>query len=323
VVGYEILKKERLVSSMDLKDTCSSKKSLMKYLTSTFISALLVAAFLLSNASVFAQDWQVVSADSKNDVMRTDWADCTKMEYAYDDVSDEISFRFKIANMSPSIAADFGINVMVNIEGSSSGTFKFWGTNNRTDKFHYILTAWVTGTAPSNYTGTIGVANATGAKNSIMNNLHAGNLDLVVDETEGTIMVTVARDEFIPDSEVKGAQSVNLKIAGATGNSMGWNDDVYNSSKTIELSLGGTVGTTTALTQSTLSIFPNPTAGQMQVSGLSTHQRNSHFVILNQMGQQVQSGILQNATVNVTALPKGVFYIRMTEASTPLRFVKI
>lgn len=282
-----------------------------------------MVALLLSNAFAFAQDWQVVSADSKNDVMRTDWADCTKMEYAYDEASDEISFRFTIANMSPSIAADFGINVMVNIEGSSSGTFKFWGTNNRTDKFHYILTAWVTGTAPSNYTGTIGVANATGAKNSIMNNLHAGNLDLVVDETEGTITVTVARDEFIPDADIKGAQSVNLKIAGATGNSMGWNDDVYNSSKTIELSLGGTVGTTTALERSTLNVFPNPANNQVQISGLGTDQRSISYTIINQMGQQVQSGALQNGTVNVAALPKGVFYIRMNEASTPLRFVKI
>lgn len=282
-----------------------------------------MVALLLSNAFAFAQDWQVVSADSKNDVMRTDWADCTKMEYAYDEASDEISFRFTIANMSPSIAADFGINVMVNIEGSSSGTFKFWGTNNRTDKFHYILTAWVTGTAPSNYTGTIGVANSTGAKNSIMNNLHAGNLDLVVDETEGTITVTVARDEFIPDTDIKGAQSVNLKIAGATGNSMGWNDDVYNSSKTIELSLGGTVGTTSALERSTLSVFPNPANNQVQISGLGTDQRSISYTIINQMGQQVQSGALQNGTVNVAGLPKGVFYIRISEASAPLRFVKI
>ena len=278
---------------------------------------MLVLIFF-SLSSAYSQEWETISGDATNDVTRTDWADCTKMEYLYNESADELSFRFTISNMSSAIAADFGINVMVNIEGSSSGKFNFWGMNNR-DKFHYILTAWVTGTPPSNYSGTIGVANANGAKNNIMNNLHIDNLDLQVDEGAGTITVSVARDEFIPDEEL-GTGKTNVTFAGATGNSMGWNDDVYNASKVISLPIGTPVGVTPKISTSGLGIYPNPATSQVNITGINN--LSSAFTIYNHLGQVVLQGILNNGTVDVSALNEGIFFITLEDNSSVLRFSK-
>lgn len=279
---------------------------------------LLLAVFTLFSISHgYSSEWLTISADAENDVSNTAWADCSKMEYAYDEFADELSFRFTVANMSASIAANFGINVMVNIEGSSSGKFNFWGKDNG-DKFQYILTAWVTGTPPSDYSGTIGVANASGAKNSNMTNLHSNNLDIQVDEMGGTITVTVAREEFIPDTEL-GSGKTDVTFAGATGNSMGWNDDVYDASKTVSLPISTPTSVST-ITKAGVSLYPNPAVNRITVSGIQ--ELNSVFTIYNNLGQVVLEGILENGMVDVSALDVGIFFIALEKSPSVLRFTK-
>ena len=73
-------------------------------------------------------------------------------------------FQFTTAEINISQAADFGINIMINNPDVAT-KFNFWGDDNK-NQFTSLVTAWVTGTAPSSYTGTIGIANASGVNSA-------------------------------------------------------------------------------------------------------------------------------------------------------------
>lgn len=293
----------------------------MKYLNSTIKSLLFLAAFLLTQSLAFAQDWQLVSTDRTSDAADPSLAECTQMEFAYDEATDKLHFRFTLGNMNSSIAGNFGINVMVKIIGAPTNTFKFWGNDNQTNKFNYLLTAWVTGSAPSDYRGTIGIADGAGVSSSNYTNRFANNLDLNLDEANSTITVVVNRKELIPDADL-GSGTTTVRFAGATGSSQYWNDDVYDPSKEFTLPIGTTVGVASDLAKTALTLYPNPAKEVVQVAGLPSDAVNSPYVVYNQMGQEVVAGSLINGSLNVAALPKGVFYIKLEEATKPMRFVK-
>lgn len=287
----------------------------------TKTAILLIACFGTLVYSASAQDWTTVSTDPDNDGSQMNWADGEKMEYAYNAENDRISIRFTLANLNQSIASDFGINVMVFIEGSSAQTFKFWGTDNKQDDFHYLLTGWVTGAAPSSYTGTIGVANAAGVGSASWTNKHSNNLNFNVKVADGTITVSVPRAHLIPNADLKNGKA-SFKLAGAVGNSMGWNDDLYDASKTLSIDAQPVgLNQLTASTGITTYVFPNPSADELRISGISKYP--TAYSIYNHTGQVVQTGTHQEGqAIDVLNLNAGVYFIKLAKETASLRFIK-
>lgn len=278
----------------------------------THLSKALVMVVLCSLALPLfstAQDWILVANDGAKDGSNANLADGKKMEFLYDGEKDEISFRFTLANMSPTIASDFGINAMVHIDESSSQKFKFWGFSNRFDNFHYLLTAWVTGSAPSNYSGTIGIGDASGVSNKMYTNLISNNLQINLDEAAGTITVTLDRKDFIPDADLKDGKA-NLRIAGAVGSSQGWNDDLYNASRSIPFTAkASSVGVNQPLASTTLHLYPNPSADRLHLSNIT---QTSKYSIKNQVGQTLLMGSINGgSSIDISTLNTGIYFLQV------------
>ena len=108
--------------------------------------------------------------------------------------------------------------------------FNFWGTDN-SNPYHKLVTGWVTGTPPQNYSGTIGIANSTGVNASNYTNLFSNNLNITVNTTNSTIIVGMNREDLIPNS----AFGQPIVTAAAVGSSSSWNDDIYSSTGTMTL----------------------------------------------------------------------------------------
>lgn len=175
--------------------------------------------------------WTNITNDPSGDGSSAGLLDGTAFDYNYDSAADSLWFRLTCSNMNASNSAALGFNIMVNYPGGS-GTFNFWGNDN-TDAFHNLVTGWVTGSAPSNYTGTIGIANSSGVSSNNYTNQFSNNLTIVVNVTNQTIIVGMPRADLLPN----GALGQSLNAAAAVGSNQFWNDDIYASNATI------TVGT--------------------------------------------------------------------------------
>ncbi|MDZ7847976.1 MAG: hypothetical protein U5L96_15160 [Owenweeksia sp.] len=117
-----------------------------------------IAVLILSLSFASAQSWTSIATDATGDEVTG--LDGTEAHYYYDATSDSIWFKIDVSSINSAQQTDFGINVMVNIPGASN-SFSFWGAGNN-NTYHKLVTVWVTGTPPSSYTGTIGVADGTG-----------------------------------------------------------------------------------------------------------------------------------------------------------------
>ncbi|MBO6514955.1 MAG: T9SS type A sorting domain-containing protein [Bacteroidia bacterium] len=213
-----------------------------------------LAIILCSATGLQAQTWTEVVTDRPDDGNNTALLDGSKLEFYHDEDADSLWFRFTTREITSTQEAELGINLMVNIPGGGT-TFDFWGSQNQ-DAYHKLVTAWVTGSAPSNYTGTIGVANASGVSANNFTNLSSDNLTIVVDPDEKTIVIGMKREDLITDSEMSGS-STTMKIAGAVGSNMSWNDDLH--SPTAEITVSGTAGVELIKQQDhVFRVFPNP-----------------------------------------------------------------
>lgn len=175
-----------------------------------------------------------VTSDACGDGNNTALLDGTRLEYKYDSNSDSLWFLVSVNALTSS--QDIGVNVMINIPGGGS-TFNFWGNSN-TDPYHKLLTFWVTGTAPSNYSGTIGITNAAGVNAQTWTNLFSNNIAPYVDVVNKTIRLGIKRTDLITDVEFPG-NSITIKAAAAVGSNTSWNDDIYSSSASITLTKTG------------------------------------------------------------------------------------
>lgn len=154
--------------------------------------------------------------------------DGTRLEYKYQ--SDSLYFLISVNDISANQA--FGANVMINIPNGGD-VFNFFGDVN-TDAYHKIITVFVTGSAPSNYTGDIGIGDADGLNTGNFTNVSTNNISIEVDADNNTILLGVDRKDFITDAEFPG-NSITVKVAAAVGSNEVWNDDIYNASASMTL----------------------------------------------------------------------------------------
>ena len=156
--------------------------------------------------------------------------DGTRLEFKYDAINDSIWFLLTVNSVSSSQA--IGVNVMVNIPNGGP-VFNFWGTEN-TDAYHKLLTFWVTGNAPSSYSGTIGIADSSGVDGNDFTNLFQNNITCNVNTSDKTILLGINRADLIPNTNFIG-NTITVKIAAAVGSDQAWNDDIYNAASTMTI----------------------------------------------------------------------------------------
>lgn len=274
---------------------------------------------LLMSAPFFlkAQTWTELLTDAANDGANPSLLDGTKLEFRQNKTTDSLWFRITTPNLDNTKATQVGVNVMVNIP-EAAPTFKFWGAQNKAP-YHKLLTAWVIGSAPSNYTGTIGIGNAGGIAGSKYNNVHKDNLTIRVNVAEKNIVIGVKREHLITNAEFKGKKNLSVGIAAAVGAHNGWNDDLYQAGTTMDVEMSGSVGVPQN-EFAKVSLFPNPAGQYLSVKGLS--KANTPYEIVSATGQVVQKGMLENnGEVSVVALEPGLYLMRMEGLSTR-RFIK-
>ncbi len=275
--------------------------------SATGIAMMITTMLLMSAYSCFAQvSWTSVNTDAQGDVA-SGGTDGKELFYYYDAAADSLWFKVDIyATSNPS--SNFGVNVMINIPGGGT-TFNFWGTSNMA-AYQKLVTAWVTGTAPSSYSGTIGIANASGIGIGNYTNLHNNNLDItfVSGASVHSIILGMPRTDLITDAEM-GGNSVTVAIAAATGLSTAWQDDVYSPSGTMTFSKSSIgLEENNAID---IALYPNPTNGIFNLKSANL-QAGSIVEIHNQIGQLIYTSAVQSISVNtidISSAPLGVYLI--------------
>jgi len=261
---------------------------------------------------VFSQTWTSVSTDPSGDGASAGLLDGTEFSYWYDSVADSLWFRINTANLNSTNAQAVGVNIMVNAAGAGS-TFNFWGSSNM-DPYHFLLTAWVTGTPPSSYTGTIGLANAMGVNSMNYTNLSSNNLDIIVDVANNRIDIGLERTDIVPDLVFSGS-SITVKAAAAVGSDQFWNDDIYDPNGQITLTKSSVSLNEEATTS--LSVFPNPSSDIVYIE----NYHSGNYSILSMSGQSVASGKISAAgTIDISGLNTGLYFLQMD--SQFIKFVR-
>lgn len=272
------------------------------------LGLMVMALILMSSYNCFAQvNWTSVNTDVQGDVT-AGGTDGKELFYYYDDAADSIWFRVDIFSTS-NPSGNFGVNVMINIPGGGS-TFNFWGNAPNNNPFHKLVTTWVTGSAPSNYSGTIGIANATGVNTNNFTNLHNNNIDITYNAgaSAHTIILGMRRADLITDAEM-GGNSITVQIAAATGLSTAWQDDIYSPTGTMTFSKS-TIGIEEENTFD-MTVYPNPTNGIFNLESSALQGENT-IEIHNQLGQLIYSSVFHSAQTNavdITSTPAGIYLL--------------
>jgi len=70
-----------------------------------------------------------------------------------------------------------------------------------------------------------------------------------------------------------------------------------------------------------ITIYPNPTTGELRIENGKLRMENAEYHIYNVMGQTVLQGKLpETSVINVASLPSGIYYLKLAEAT--VKFVK-
>lgn len=192
--------------------------------------ALLASAFLGINS--YAQ-WSTIATDVSGDGSDSALLDGTELEFMHNDADDVLTFRISTADITTSQSMALGVNIMVNYPGGGS-TFNFWGNNNSA-AYHRLLTAWVTGSPTTGYSGTIGISDAAGVSGGNYTSLSSNNLDITVNTAANEILIELDRADLIPNL----ALGEDVVVAAAVGSNMFWNDDIYSPTGTINIAGSG------------------------------------------------------------------------------------
>ncbi len=194
--------------------------------TKNYLIILLTIFFgLFTQFKGQAQTFTTIATDAANDGSNPSLLDGTLLEYSYDQLTDTLTFRVTVTNLSTNLSA-IGVNFMVNIPGGGP-TFNFWGTPNNA-AYHRLGTTWVTGTAPNfNYSGTIGIADNVGVAGNNFTNLSANNITFSIVSTN-QIVLKLKRTDLIPDILFGASNTITCVTAAAVGSNQFWNDDIYS-----------------------------------------------------------------------------------------------
>lgn len=265
---------------------------------------LTMLALISLSAMVGAQTWTEIATDNSGDGNDPALLDGTKFEYYNNEATDSVWFRITTKEITASQEGALGVNIMVHIPGGGT-TFNFWGTSN-TSAWHKLVTAWVTGSAPSDYSGVVGVADAAGVGAMNWSNLKANNLTIVVSPANKTIIIGMKRSDLVTNSEMGGG-SVTLKAAAAVGSNAYWNDDIYKISGSMTVT--GTAGVE-ELEAKSVQVYPNPAQNEIHVQLEDLTEINT-VTITDVTGAIVtEQTVSQSETnVNVSALENGIYFV--------------
>jgi hypothetical protein len=271
----------------------------------------LVFVLAIATITAQAQTWTVVATDVAGDEASPLYLDATKFEYAFLNMPDSLYFRITLANINTSQSMNFGAFVMINLPGQ--GFFNFWGNENA-DKWTKLVTVKVSGTAPSAYTGTIGISNSIGVNQQNFTNLSSNNIKIVMDTVAKTIVLGMDRKDLIPNSDLGGNTTITLKTAAAVGTSSSWNDDVYDTAGQLTLTNVRTgLYIQTPNQQNALRVYPNPASSKVFIE-LENENTGCEFISLtNAVGRQVfatSNPLVSANTIEVAtdALPNGIYF---------------
>ena len=251
--------------------------------------------------------WITVNGDATGDGANPQLMDGTLLEYMYKQAPDSLYFRITTASISAAQSQDVGVNVMVNIPNAGS-TFNFWGTDN-TDAWHKLVTAWVTGSAPSNYSGTNGISDATGVGANNFTNLYANNISLVVNPTASTIVIGMKRADLISNAQM----GSGIKVAAAVGAHDGWNDDIYLPGSTITVAPSG-INERAEVEQ--LHIYPNPSNGLFNLNLANTQfTTKASITVLDNTGREIFNATASNSqtSIDLSGVANGIYLVRVLE----------
>ncbi|QNR25587.1 T9SS type A sorting domain-containing protein [Croceimicrobium hydrocarbonivorans] len=265
---------------------------------STVLSLCLLFSFNLKG------QYQLLAADPSNDGANPQLADGTHFAYYYDAQSDSIHFRVELNSLSPSMASGFGCNVMVNLF-STEPTFNFWGQDNQLP-YHYLLTAWVTGSPPSNYTGTIGIADASGVNAQNYTNLYQNNVQIVIEPNLTRVSFVVKREDIMPARFQSPSTGIlSASVAAAVGSNQSWNDDLFDPDSRIQIDMNG-IGLEEN-TNSTFHLYPNPCSGQLYLD----LDKDQLIQIIDAQGRVLQSlTYTHGQALDLSFLKAGLYQIR-------------
>lgn len=161
-----------------------------------------------------ADIWTVLTFDLKGDTRDPSLADAAQLSYQYDKEHDYLWFRVSLYG-APN-EQTFGVNIAFDTGGDEAAKMNWWGANN-TFKFDKLITAWVTRGA-NGYEGTMGVADASGARVKQFNNLSENNLQLKIEGD--SILVGFKRTDI--------TDKLKMNVIAGVGSNQQWNDDLPN-----------------------------------------------------------------------------------------------
>ncbi|MGV3596602.1 MAG: T9SS type A sorting domain-containing protein [Bacteroidota bacterium] len=276
-----------------------------------FTRFTVVFILMLAALGVQAQIWQTITTDAAGDGASNTTLDATLFEHAYDSIVDSVYFRLTMNEMPENQQQNFGVHVMIRMAGKPE--FTFWGNENNL-KWTKLITVRVSGTPPSNYAGTIGISDIIGINNSDFQNLSSNKINIAVDTTAKTITLSMKRVELVTDVEMWAGSSMNMRVAAAVGSSSSWNDDIFDTTKTI--TLRKVLVSVAEQTKNAVTVYPNPAATNLIIELSEGSEEIAAISLINPIGQQVTIPVIREgniARLNVAGLPEGVYTISAGE----------
>ncbi len=161
-----------------------------------------------------AQVWTVLAVDPKGDGRDASLPDAAQLSYRYDKQQDFLWFRLSLSGRPNEDV--FGVNIVLDTEAPEASKMNWWGAN-KDFRFDKVLTAWVTRGA-GGYHGTLGIADAAGARAKDFTNLRRNSLQLRVEDH--SILVGVNRTEL--------TDRMKMTLIASIGSNTEWNDDIPN-----------------------------------------------------------------------------------------------
>jgi len=240
--------------------------------------------------------------------------DGTLLEYKYIESNDSLYFRATVAAMSALNTQAAGLNVHLYYNGGGT-TYDFFGDDNNattnTLGWHRMLTTWVTGTPPTNYSGTIGICDAAGFTSNNFTNVAQNNINIWIDQAARTITIGLLRADAIPNSAI----SSPVTVAAAVGSNEFWNDDIYLPGATINV---GPQGIFNAPETEQLSIYPNPSNGLFGLDLKDTEFTNSaEIIVFDNTGRKVYQSMVQNnkMQIDLSNVSTGIYMLQVREGN--------
>ncbi len=187
---------------------------------------MVMGAIVASPASGEAQEpeWISFAEDIEGDGQYPGVVDGKEAFYYYDSERDLL--WFKIDTYGGFNSSIFGLNLIMRIPGDNF-VMGWWGTNS-SFRLNRLVTFWVQGSPPNNYSGVIGISDAGGVQSMNYMRLASGNIGADVRENEKSYIVFFPRSDLISD-ELFDAGPVSIDVIAAVGTNQLWNDDIPNS----------------------------------------------------------------------------------------------